>query len=377
MGAGKSYVLVNRFMVDYLRDTNRPIYTNLPINLDAFLAFAAGGKPSLIEAYRERVTIAEHGKAHALDEQGQPILDASTGQPRQFDRVKEFWRFTEPNSVIILDETADAFNSQAWKERPEELQSYINHHRHYKDDIFLCCQDRDDVDVQIRRKVQYVWLVSNSLTENISEHRLFLGMKWPLQFFMVRCFSGPQVMGKNAAATSRVAPINPTMIVWPRQGGFRNYQSFSASTSLPGKKMSKEGQKSGDVGQGLTSQWGAFFGRIPAMLAGLVGLVGLVVAVAFMARVYFQNLKSEIGGVQSENVATNIVGGVTNAPSVPGVASNRERLVAAFPDRVVSNLREYRRGDSLGGRGIRAIGWDGVLWDDGTGSPWSVVFPGR
>jgi hypothetical protein len=375
MGAGKSYVLVNRFMVDYLKSSNRPIYTNLPIALDSFLAFAAEGRPARIEEFRDRVTIAEHGKAEALDENGQPIIDPSTGQPRQFDRVKEFWRFTKPNSVIILDETADAFNAQAWKERPEELQSYINHHRHYKDDIFLCCQDRDDVDVQIRRKVQYVWLVSNSLTENISEHRLFLGMKWPLQFFMVRCFSGPQVMGKNAAATSRVAPINPTMIVWPRASGFRNYQSFSASTSLPGKAMSTENQKSGDVGQGLRGQWGAFFGRLPGLLAGAVGLLGLVVAVVFMARTYFAQIKTEVGvNQESENVAALSEVGSSNTP-VAIAPPVREKLRAAFPDRIVTDLGVYRVGDSCGGKVVGAIGWDGVRWADGTSQPWSVVFP--
>jgi hypothetical protein len=378
MGAGKSYVAVNKFLVDYLRESERHIYTNLPLNLEKFVAWV-DPKPAKWPALRERIHILENKMVEAFDGNGQ-----SLGEKHQ---LKEFWRFTQPNAVILLDETADVFNAQAWKERPEELTSYINHHRHYKDDLYFFCQDRDDIDVQIRRKIQYAWLVRNSLVENISNHPLMRGMKWPCQFFMVSCFSGPEVLGKNAAATVKVQPMH-SFSVWPKAAGFATYESFSASQSLPGKMTAASGAKSGDYGRTVKSQWAAFFSRAPMFFAAAVAIVGVVAAVLYVGAGMMRGTATSVGvsaagAVSAGSNALQNAGGATNEAQVTEAKETHEksdtveRLVFVGPSYVRTSQRTYRRGHELSGRRISRIFADGVRFDGGDVETFDVLFPGR
>ena len=121
MGAGKSYIAVNREMRSYLEDSDRPIYTNLPCDgeeLDALL-LDLRSKTVRQEVYRRRITflpVASGQKAVPLFEdvrrnaRGEVTnrrlvaMKDDDGEVIEADVLCEFWLFTRPNAVIFLDE---------------------------------------------------------------------------------------------------------------------------------------------------------------------------------------------------------------------------------------------------------------------------------
>src|ERR1039457_271565 len=168
VGAGKTFCLVHCILPDYIRGTRRPIYTNLPIDGDEFEWYLCWLTPNhaLRDQYRERITLAQPGQVEAFQEfyvrrwwiderlAGQVIprddwpKDVSSIPPGwrlcesdlpwpadeaeekallvsdpafevfldrrsagMHDRVAEFWYFSKPNSVIVMDETADLWNA--------------------------------------------------------------------------------------------------------------------------------------------------------------------------------------------------------------------------------------------------------------------------
>ncbi|MBI2517113.1 MAG: hypothetical protein HYV95_09375 [Opitutae bacterium] len=278
MGAGKTYTFVNFFMLDELRNGDRHIYTNLPIKPDVIAGDLARGRPTSRREILERLHLLENKESPVFDSDGKPLMIPASKKPGaelvhlHLNEIRCFWRFTQPNSVIILDECADWFNARDWKENADlgvesnELQSYVNHHRHYKDDLYIICQNIDDIDKQIRTKFHHLYRISNSLKENMFEWRFLKGVKWPIQFFKVRVYH-PRNLKEEAE----------TFTVWPCRAGFRRYDSFSASERLPGKKMPPKDAASSDFGQSYWKRMSLWLSRSWQLMMWLgfgLGLVG-------------------------------------------------------------------------------------------------------
>lgn len=296
VGAGKTFCAVNDLMADYLRNTNRPVYTNLPCDreqLEFYLAWLSSSAVKRNEM-RRRLRFLHPGMREAWEqywleiretEQGEtfekeipwPEDDDQAEEYRQMgyrlvrrkaaglhDGVAEFWYFVEPNSVVFLDELADIYNAldslgsgtaqeeivrdekgaivlgkngkalvldleKQKRQRRRILQSFINHHRHYKIDLYFFMQSRDDVDVQVRKKIANVFFIENSKRVNMTKWWALRGLRWPVQFFRVRMFVGRKVLGKGADFDSfeAVRAYN----VWPTRRRFKNYRSFSAAAT--------------------------------------------------------------------------------------------------------------------------------------------------
>lgn len=284
MGAGKTYVGTNFFIWDELRNGDRHIYTNLPIKPEVIAKDLAGGRPTKRREILERLHILENKMSPVLDADGNPIMVPSSEHPNAamvplvLNEIQCFWRFTQPNSVIVLDECADWFNARNWKAvadlgmEKNELQSYVNHHRHYKDDLYVICQNIEDIDKQIRTKFHHLYRIANSLKENMFEWRFLKGIKWPIQFFKVRVYHPRNLKEEEESFT-----------VWPRAAGFKRYDSFSASERLPGKKMPPKDAASSDFGQSYWKRMSLWLARSWQLVmwmgfgAGLIGGVGWVV----------------------------------------------------------------------------------------------------
>ena len=248
-GAGKSYVAVNFFLRDVLVNTNRPIATNLPINIDALIndiVLSKGKKfrkpierKKLEDSIRSRITYLQDEDREVLNQTtGQPTL-GDDGKPLVLNEIRNFWYFTKPNSYIALDESADLFNARNYRESGKsKLQTYINHNRHYKDDLLFIAQSYEDLDKQLRKKFRSIYRVTNSINENIFESRWMLGLKWPIQFFIIRGYI-PQA--------SRLIEQDQFKS-WPNSRGFANYQSFSKPESIDGKLVAGDDATSSDIG---------------------------------------------------------------------------------------------------------------------------------
>lgn len=283
MGAGKTYVATNFFMVDELLNGNRHIYTNLPIKPDVIARHLSRGKPTRYREIIDRLHILENKESPVLDAEGKPLMVRESKKPDaplvplMLNEIRCFWRFTQPNSVIILDECADWFNARDWKSNAElgaeenELQSYVNHHRHYKDDLYIVCQNIDDIDKQIRTKFHHLYRVANSLKENMFEWKFLKGVKWPIQFFKVRVYH-----------PRNLREPEETFTVWPRSAGFKRYDSFSASERIPGKALPPKESASSDYGQSYWRRMSLWLSRSWQLLMWAAGFLGGVGGVAWV-----------------------------------------------------------------------------------------------
>ncbi len=441
VGSGKSFIAVNCLMARYLWETRRPIYTNLPCDgeeLEYLLAWLARS-PVVREDYRRRLHFLYPGEEEAfepfwaevfwLNREGVRVPDDSiprskAGQEKaqrrgwmrqekevpwpdkqeleedyrrlgyrlrrrslgKRDRVREFWWFTEPNAVVFLDESADIWNSLS-KDRPASLQSYINHHRHYKDDLYFFMQARDDLDVQVRRKIRTLYYVENMKNQNMFNWWALRGLRWPVQHFRVREFHGRKVLGKGGDF-DRFEPLNAWKS-WPTRRRFRNYRSFSAAATLPGKRLPAEGAQSTD----MDTPWHRvrdWLGGAWAPLSVLVFIVvGVLMGLRFMyglANVSSAEVSRHLTGQQGTNYAKAESSGPTNGMAVPGGGGSNsnlaaaaalgaaaapagkhepERLLFAGPEYFKTTRRTVHVGDAVGGRRIVRILFDGVVTDSG------------
>lgn len=445
VGGGKSFVAVNCLLPRYLHETRRPIYTNLPCDgdeLEYYLAWLTRS-PVRREEYRRRLHFLHPGEQEAFEPywaevgwvrpDGSRVPDDSVprsqaGQEKALqrgwtrlekevpwpdkqeleeeyrragyrlfkrslgkrDRVREFWWFTEPNAVVFLDESADIWNALS-KDRPASLQSYINHHRHYKDDLYFFMQARDDLDVQVRRKIRTLYYVENMKNRNLFDWWALRGLRWPVQHFRVREFHGRKVLGKGGDF-DRFEPLHAWK-AWPTRRRFKNYRSFSAAATLPGKRLPAEGAQSTD----LDTPWHRVRDWLGGAWAPLAVLTFLGVGVALGLRFLYG-----LAGVSSADVAQQLTGNGTNSQAASPLATNRatplrnhesphavatniangvtlevnesvampaakqpERLLFAGPEYFKTTRRTVRVGDRLGARRIARILFDGVEFDDG------------
>ena len=404
MGAGKSYIAVNKEMLSYLESSNRPIYTNLPCDgdeLDALLLDVTRN-PARREDYRRRITFLpsasgqmavplflqedRNSRGELIRRRLVPLVD-DDGDKVEADVLCEFWFFTLPNAVIFLDELADIYNALDRASRPETLASYINHHRHYKDDLWFFAQDKDDVDTQIRRKVQFVFDVRNSVMENIWQNPWMRGFKWPVQFFICRVYLGKQVFNKSGDL--RKFEPQRGYWVWPNRRGFLHYRSFSHSAKLGGKVVADDRASSSNL-QTFWQRIGAWSSSamVPVSYALAVGLAVYlgIRGVYWMANgAPGESFNSYIFHDRDKRTQTNsapvadLVGPVVppvpssvlvSNPAVvvavpPASVHKPERVVLVTPRAVVTTDRRIVVGDTLGDRVVSGILLDGFQFSNG------------
>ncbi|MDF9828672.1 hypothetical protein M2447_002800 [Ereboglobus sp. PH5-10] len=98
----------------------------------------------------------------------------------------------------------------------------------------------------MRKKFHFIYQVSNSRNENIFDNKLFRGVRWPMQFFIVRIYT----------AANKRQPLEVHQ-VWPSSKIFSLYDSFAASSKLPGKELPDENASSEDFRPSVWKRLGA------------------------------------------------------------------------------------------------------------------------
>lgn len=439
-GSGKSYAVVNGFMRDYLLESKRPVYTNLPLRLENYIGSLTKNLAFQAEI-RERLVVVEERMspvsdeiwlawvkgacgACAGDEPPETIVigktrielgdlitpemwcewkDAAREQMRKGfvvepdphcldllkegrvrNTLREFWWFLPQNSVVFMDECADLWNAKNTDDRPATLSTFINHERHYRLDIFVLCQSRADIDIQVRNKFNYVWIITNSLTKKISQHWLMVGMKWPVQFFDAVQYTGRHVYGKGGDLR-RYEPCGAPRRFWATAAGFRNYKSHSAAGSLPGLKTPGDEAESDDI----KTPWQQIKPWIERLWLPVGYFGGIIVGGVVMWRLLFGFMDATTGKVKVGNNAKRpaaehvqaidaFVGPPWAGASGTNVAVAKEtnekqraetskkrvgRLVSA--SYAIVEGRRYELGDKCAGSAIARFWQDGVVLQDG------------
>jgi len=418
MGAGKSNVAVNVWMREALVETNRHIYTNLPLKRvdesdpesDYVLVRQITGNLARRAALMARIhklvpkmmiPRGEDGKPVSylpLGDDDLPIEGAERIELGPKHGVREFWYFTRPNAYVFLDEVADIWPTEERQKRPPDMKSYIRHHRHYKDDLFFMFQEAKDIDPDLRGKIQTHFFCKNSKKENMAENWMLRGLKWPVQFFMVEEYNGKSAIQATEEARQRLKKQNEVWyMAWPRT--FQTYHSFSQAQSLPGKESASETANSSDFDPRLWPQVKDFVKNLGplASMAGMIVGMGVGGYIGLMKLLDASKQSTAVSGLsQPASVKGN---GSDQAKAPPGTrlvelgingefqavktnastvqVADRETLLMATARFVRTNKRLYAKGDPIGGGKLETVLLDGVVLDDGTSRSWAVLFPGE
>lgn len=393
-GSGKSYIAVNELMRQWLENSNRPIATNLPLvrRKDGIFELVAQitRNPAKRAEMNSRIMILEDS-FHDLGEWTNPETGVTERLGARHQQ-REFWYFTKPNTVIFLDELAEMYDAKDRSSQPETFASYCRLHRHYKDDFYGFAQDRRDVLAQFRRLVQYVWTVRNSTKQNMFPWWALRGIKWPMQFFMVRCYIAAEVMETVQFEDTRQP--EESFLVWPKGRGFKTYESFSKVGAMGWKESAKDTDSSSDVHQG----WWLRVAGFVRQSGTLVAMAGAAIVAAYMFWRMIQTMLhppkdlisspktaavSSKGASVSAGVPDRVSQSETNLPA--GAASTGridptvERLVLVGPRWFLTDKGEYHEGDSFGGGIIVRVFVDGLLLERGgtnQPSPWRFLLQG-
>lgn len=366
-GSGKSYTAVNQFVMDaLLHETGRPIVSNLPIKRQALIDEAvrrtAGTRRSAVKArqareeYDRRLIELVDGEDVVLDGQSfdprpeaaawmidwgcrheeQQVLDGTQmvrtwrhrgegAKPRPGpmvkDRLLEFWYFTPPNSYIIFDEAADQYNNKnREKNARTTLGEYVRQHRHFKDDLLFITQNFDDLDKQFRSKFEYCYRVSNSLKENMFQTKWLQGLKWPLQFFIIRQYlrRGNRLLLEN------------TLRMFPNRRGYSLYDSFSKPKHNFGKADLTGDERSSDYNPPLWYRVREFAKRArDLVLLSFAALVGIIMVGRMMWKMLHADSNQVASTLQLDGAKDSGPNGATKAaesatkPATGGTAETK------------------------------------------------------
>jgi len=244
--AGKTFYAVQKVIIYYLLNSDRHIYTNLPIFPHEIAKYCS--KSFLeIDSYMERIHLFIDFSRHYVryfKERDYVFWSFSRNNKKgkhliNKNRARELWNVIQANSVVVLDECYEIFNNMDYqdsgkKDSRRQLLSFCRQHGHYKLDMFLISHQLSDLDRFIRNGTQYLYMIRNSKYSNMIDfftdneksfaHKMFRGFKWPIQFFIVDGFEYGEVKPSDR------------WIVWPDKRIFEMYDSFSTSHEL---KMEK------------------------------------------------------------------------------------------------------------------------------------------
>jgi hypothetical protein len=278
-GSGKSFFCA-RHIIDQLRDTERHIYTNVSIHPDRIACivlreryaktrqFFWASKVDLIlsrihifKAFTSRAEYLRFKKINplycALHRNRDRSLDKSkTGLSQKLlfhlSEIMEFWDVSRSNCIFYFDESYQFWRSsdgakrdKDTKERRERLQTYILHHRHFDDDVYVISHKEEYLDKNILFSVRYVVrnmrdypIIPDDILAKYWWLRLVGSITRPYQFFRAHVFVGDEKKYKS------------TQDVWPSKKIFDCYDSKAPAETL-GKVITHDQEKavSGNYGR--------------------------------------------------------------------------------------------------------------------------------
>lgn len=310
--SGKTYYCV-LLIIDYLKTCNRPIFTNLPLNPDVLADYACGGRlrnPAVYRSFLRRINIFKtfQGKRkrpeYSIFKKMNPdylnihknLLKTNHRLLIDQEQIRQFWRIILPNSIVFLDElyqwfsSSDIFNSNAEvKAMRKELLTYTRQHGHFKDDMYLISHSQADLDINIRRGIQRLFVIKNSKYTNISENDFFKGLKWPVQFFIVKAYE----YGEKEHSDRYTYFSN--------QKVFKCYDSFSAAETLS-KTISSDSTVNVDSGVDNKANFKNFINQSSGFFIFILITIGCLITGGIYAKKYlFKPTSAVVGNVKSKS----------------------------------------------------------------------------
>lgn len=160
-GGGKTLYAM-RLILAELRNSNRPIVTNVAVNFAGLNAYCESEGIVLRGHIRDRVHILEEEQLGNFfcHRPGSQIESISKERWRNGDRP-DYSVVKDSGILWVLDEVHIAFNSRAWADTGQQVIYYLSQHRKLGDDVVLITQCVQNVDKQMRSVAQDFTYIRN------------------------------------------------------------------------------------------------------------------------------------------------------------------------------------------------------------------------
>ena len=299
---GKSFYCCTRILED-LENTERCIYTNLPVHPDTIARLVATRKNSktieyldLLEGilsrirvfrkFNTRAELMEFRKKNPLwcnldlhrDHRQDGNIIRSGRLLYTMEELAEYWNYTRANSIFYLDECYQIWNcldaserGAENKARRKELQNYMRMHGHDGDDIFLISHKDRDLDKFILDTCSYRINVRNSkywpiVPQEVIDRHWWLSwigsLRWPFQFFILRTYIGDEQTHHKTFYKASKSYI------------FRCYDSMSRPNGLKNRGFDSSSAKSSDINNNWFRELRSWFlDSLPALIIIFLAIV--------------------------------------------------------------------------------------------------------
>lgn len=221
--SGKSFYVVKEIIIDHLKNTKRHVYTNLPLNPDTISRYISLNMQERYDImdrihmfmdtsffsvrdferrnplyyfrcgryikgkYKEEKTIIQDELGMSSEQVTKKREIYKEGNIKSSLYLRNFWEHIKPNSIVVFDETYEFLGSMDSLDRSKEnidtrkkLLQMTRQHGHAKLDLYLISHDKNDLDVNVKRGIQYLYQIKNLKYENVFENRAMRGLKWGL-----------------------------------------------------------------------------------------------------------------------------------------------------------------------------------------------------
>jgi hypothetical protein len=163
-GEGKTCFAVQHIIIEELKNGTSPIYTNIVFNFDALETFLEK------EGYKADLT-----RIHKLEE----------------DQIGLFWEHIPNGCLVVLDEVAEYFNSQAWKVIGRDAGTWARQHRKLGHEPYLVVQELSHIFKQFRDLVGEEIKITN-----LNNHKM-LGFRLPKIFNAKWCWKDAKTVSRS------------------------------------------------------------------------------------------------------------------------------------------------------------------------------------
>ena len=152
-GEGKTCFSVQHIILKELMHGDRPIFSNVAWHNEEVIKFC---------------------DSYGFDVDPKRLFTLSE------DQIGSFWEHTPHNCLIVLDEVAEFFNSQAWKDIGPRAGAYARQHRKLGHETYLIVQDLGHIYKQFRDMVFEEIRIVNLSNRSIGPFKLpkFFLAKW-------------------------------------------------------------------------------------------------------------------------------------------------------------------------------------------------------
>jgi hypothetical protein len=157
VGAGKSYMVLERLMVHWLKGGTACVSDTVEIKWAECKAYAERvARLKLVDSQLRVITAEDTQRLHEVTPAGSGDLPV----------------------LLVVDEAQDAFNARDWSDKGKRgFFSWLCQSRHDDNDVIILSQSAANVDKQIRRLCTFIWVTRNTEYFPIGGHSMAYWIK--------------------------------------------------------------------------------------------------------------------------------------------------------------------------------------------------------